>query len=84
MAIYYNKKLLCGCKIVAAQSREDKACIFLINHTYKWICDKCINLPNKIINSRLEDMKKNDDKIYVSVITPTEKKNETKRSLKIR
>lgn len=68
MAIYFNKKLFCGCKIVAAQSREEKGCIFLVHHTYKWLCGKCISLPNQSLTDRLDEMKKNDDKIYVSVI----------------
>lgn len=68
MAIFFNKTLLCGCKIVAAQSREDKNCVFLVHHTYKWICGKCINFPSETLSDRLNEMKKNDDKIYVSVI----------------
>jgi hypothetical protein len=68
MGIFFNKSLFCGCQIVAAQSREDKNCVFLVNHTYKWICSKCINMPSEKLNQRLEDMKKCDDKIYVSFI----------------
>lgn len=68
MGIFYNKTLLCGCQIVAAKSREENNCIFIINHTYKWICSKCINLSDKIIDNRLENIKKNDNKIYVSFI----------------
>ena len=68
MAIFFNKTLLCGCKIVAAQSREDKNCVFLVDHTYKWICDKCNEFSNETLNNRLSEIKKNDDKIYVSII----------------
>jgi len=68
MGIYFNKKLFCGCKIVAVQSREDKNCVFIVNHTYKWLCGKCINLPSETLSYRLNEMKKNDDKIYVSII----------------
>jgi len=68
MAIYFNKTLFCGCKIVAAQSREEKGCIFLVHHTYKWVCDECFKLPTETLDARLENMKKNDDKIYVTVI----------------
>ncbi len=68
MAIFFYKSLFCGCKIIAAQSREDKNFIVLVNHTYKHICKKCINLPDEFLNNRLETMKINDDKIYVSFI----------------
>ncbi len=68
MCIFFHKSLYCGCKIVAAQSRENKNCIVLVNHTYRHICKKCINLPNEFLDNRLEIMKRDDDKIYVSVI----------------
>lgn len=68
MGIYFIKSLYCGCQVVAAMSREEKSCIFLVHHTYKWICDECIKLSDEKLDKRLEDMKKNDDKIYVTII----------------
>ena len=68
MCIFFHKSLYCGCQFVAAQSREDTSCIFIVNHTYKWICDKCIKLPSETLNKRLEDITNNDNKIYISFI----------------
>ena len=68
MGIFFYKSLFCGCKIVACQSREDKNCIILVNHTYKNICKKCINLPDKLLNTKLDNMKRDDDRIYVSFV----------------
>lgn len=68
MGIFFRKKLSCGCKIVACQTKEEKNVIFITGHSYGWICDKCVNLPEKIIDERLENMKKNDYKIYLSLV----------------
>jgi len=68
MAIFFHKLLFCGCKIVASQSREDKNCIVLVNHTYRNICNKCINLSSEFLDNRLETMKRKDDRIYVSFV----------------
>ena len=68
MCILYIKSLYCGCKIIACQSREENNCIYIVNHSYKWICDKCINLPGEQIDERLENIKNNDNKIYISFL----------------
>lgn len=68
MCIFFVKTLYCGCKILAVQSREDAKCIYIVNHTYKNICDNCIQLPEEKLDERLENMKKNDNKIYVSLV----------------
>lgn len=68
MCIFFIKSLYCGCKIIACQSREEPKCIHIVNHSYKWICDRCIDLPDKILNERLENIKNIDNKIYVSFI----------------
>lgn len=68
MCILYIKSLYCGCKIIACQSREENNCIYIVNHSYKWICDKCIKLPGKKIDERLEDIKNNDNKIFISFV----------------
>ena len=58
MCIFYIKSLYCGCKIIASQSREDNNCIFIVGHSYKWICNKCINLPDERLDERLETINK--------------------------
>ena len=68
MCIFYNKTLFCGCKIVAAQSREDITSIYIVGHCYKNICNKCINMSEQELNNRLEKIRENDNKIFVSVV----------------
>lgn len=68
MCIFYIKSFYCGCKIIAAQFSEDKNCIFLVGHSYKWICNECINLSDEILDTRLQNIKQNDNKIYISFI----------------
>lgn len=57
MCIFYNKSLLCGCKIVAVQTREDIKCVYIDNHCYKSICKKCINMSEKELNKQLDKIK---------------------------
>ena len=68
MAIFFIKSLFCGCKIIACQSREEPKCLHIVNHSYKWICDNCINLSHEKLDERLENIKKNDNKIYISFV----------------
>lgn len=68
MCIFYNKSLLCGCKIVAVQTREDIKCVYIDNHCYKTICKRCINMSDQELNKRLEKIRENDNKIFVSFL----------------
>lgn len=68
MCIFYTKSLYCGCKIIATQFREENNCIFLVGHSYKWICSKCINLSDEKLDKKLQNIKQNDNKIYISFI----------------
>jgi len=66
MCIFYTKKLNCNCEIIACRFRIDNNCIILSNHSYKWICDKCIKLSNEEIDNRLHKIinDTNFNKIY--------------------
>lgn len=57
MCIFYYKSLPCGCKIFAAQTREDIKCIYIDNHCYKSICKKCINMSEQELNKQLYKIK---------------------------
>lgn len=66
MCIFYLKALSCGCEIIACHFRKDNNSIILSNHSYKWICNKCINLPSEVLDNKLNNMKNNINfnKIY--------------------
>lgn len=66
MCIFYIKSLSCGCQIIASHIGREQNCIILGNHSYKCICDKCINLQDEILDNKLNNIK-NDiffNKIY--------------------
>ena len=75
MCIFYNKLLHCGCEIIACHFRRERNCIIIGNHSYKWICDKCIKLSDEELNNILNKIKTNinynkiyckDDFVYYS------------------
>lgn len=66
MCIFYTKSLRCGCKIIACHFRTENNCIILGNHSYKWFCNKCMNLSDNELDNKLNKIKNsnNFNKIY--------------------
>ena len=64
MCIFYAKSLDCGCVVIAWHFRRDKNIIILSGHSYKIICNKCLNLTDDDLDKRLNKFKNNNYKLY--------------------
>lgn len=64
MPIFYKKTLNCGCTVIALTVRKKNDTFELGGHSYNYICVECkSNLSEDLLDDRLENIYKNDDKI---------------------
>ena len=68
MCIYYEKHLKCGCIILANETISENDCIVLTDHCNKIFCNKCMNLTDEELDSRINFFKndKENNKVYVN------------------
>lgn len=64
MPIFYKKTLNCGCTIVALTRDKQNDTFILCDHSYNYVCIECkSNFTKKILDDRLQNIYKNDNKI---------------------
>ena len=64
MTIFYKKTLNCGCTIIALTVRKKNDTFELGGHSYNYICIDCkLKLSEELLDDRLENIYKNDDKV---------------------
>ena len=65
MGIYYKKRMFCGCELIAVSISSNEKLITKLGHIcYKWICDKCIKLPEETLDNRLKNIAESNPYVY--------------------
>ena len=64
MFSFYKKTIKCGCMIISISENNENDIIILNDHNYIFICNECeLNISEEILFERLENMRKNDNKL---------------------
>jgi hypothetical protein len=68
MSIFYEKRLKCGCVILASESLSENDCTILTNHCNKLFCNKCMNLTDEELDNRINKLQndKENNKVCVN------------------